>query len=120
MWPFKNKTNSIVNQNVVQQPSQPDQSVQHSTYDISQTSQAAINQVCHESEQSNIEERMMKFLRDRGYDVTPSGTPVSMFKKAKDTVVDTGVDGFHIARGITRKVKGAISDKLEELKNAGT
>jgi hypothetical protein len=83
---------------------------------MSVEAQDEVNQINHEASESSIIKGMTRYLRDKGYDVTPSGTPVkNLFGK----ITNTGEDVFYIGRGITRKVKSNINSKLDEFKKAG-
>jgi hypothetical protein len=83
---------------------------------VSDKAQNEINQASYEANESTMIEGMTRYLKDKGYDVTPSGTPVkNLFGK----ITNTGEDAFYIGRGVARKVKSNISDKLNELKNIG-
>jgi hypothetical protein len=68
-------------------------------------------------EQLRIDTRMVEYLKTKGFDVSPSGTPKL---GVIGTVTKVSTDTFHVGRGCVRKMTGTVSDKLNELKTLGT
>ena len=78
-------------------------------------------------EQLKVEKQMVAYLNSTGrFEVTPSGTPVGIIHGTVNKVTngltavgDTAVSGFHVGRGVFRKIGNTISSKVTELKNLG-
>jgi hypothetical protein len=119
MWPFNKKKSIIVHMNNdVVEPV------------ISEEQMIGINEVCHDLNQAQIEENMVEYLKTRGFDVTPSGTPAGLINRVKNgvieaadtawdagktvggTVADTATGTFHVARGVGRTITGVVNDKI--------
>lgn len=81
-------------------------------YNISSDSIETVNT----SEDRDITERMIRFLEDKGFEVTPSGNPKNGFlKKAINPITNS----FYVSRGVIRKAKESITDSINSLKEAG-
>lgn len=87
-----------------------------------------INEVCHDLNQAQIDQNMVEYLKTRGFDVTPSGTPIGLVHRVTTTVTETAVDTFHVARGLGRtlgnvardNIARPVKDKIHNLKELGS